>query len=52
MNKSIWMDDLNNKTYSKLENNITCDILIIGGGIAGISTAYFLKKCNKKNCCG
>lgn len=48
MNKSIWMDDLNNKTYSKLENNITCDILIIGGGITGISTAYFLKKCNKK----
>ena len=47
--KSIWED------YSKVINsnikplkNIKTDILIIGGGITGLTTAYFLKNTNKK----
>ncbi len=47
--KSIWED------YSKTINNnikpfknIKTDILIIGGGITGLTTAYFLKDTNKK----
>ena len=47
--KSIWED------YSKTTNNnikpsknIKTDILIIGGGITGLTTAYFLKDTNKK----
>ena len=31
----------------KLEKNIDCDILIIGGGLAGISCAFNLKNTNK-----
>jgi len=41
-NKSIWKENVKNKTLPKLETNINCDILIIGGGMAGLSTAYFL----------
>jgi len=29
---------------SKLKENIKCDYLIVGGGITGVSTAYFLLK--------
>ncbi len=47
--KSIWEEYSNNKstTIEKL-NKINTDILIIGGGITGINTAYFLKESNKK----
>lgn len=41
---SIWLDSCNLKKYKKLENNINCDVCIIGGGITGISTAYYLSK--------
>ena len=33
---------------NRINNDIECDILIIGGGITGVSTAYFLKDSNKK----
>jgi len=42
-NKSIWKENIKPKKMPTLEGNKTCDILIIGGGIAGLSTAYFLK---------
>lgn len=48
-NKSIWID--NNKQYlsdKKNFKNLNTDILIIGGGITGLSTAYFLKDCDRK----
>lgn len=32
------------KTYPYLTNNTSCDVLIIGGGITGAITAYFLAK--------
>lgn len=58
-NKSIWINNkINNKKMSRLDKNIECDILIIGGGIAGLSTAYNLKDSDKsvvlieKNACG
>lgn len=41
---SIWLESCNLKKYNKLENDISCDICIIGGGITGISTAYYLSK--------
>ena len=47
-NRSIWKENVENKKLPSLNKNITCDILIIGGGIAGLSTAYFLKDSNKK----
>ena len=47
INKSIWLKGLKNKPLPKLDNNIDVDILIIGGGITGISCAFFLKDINK-----
>lgn len=43
INNSIWLKDKNNKKIKKLKENIETDILIIGGGITGLSCAYFLK---------
>lgn len=39
---SIWLDGIDNSNYPKLNKNIDVDVLIIGGGITGISTAYHL----------
>jgi len=42
-NKSIWINkNVNNERLPKLDKDITCDVLIIGGGMAGLSTAYNL----------
>ena len=38
--KSIWLEDFKIKKSPSLKENITCDILIIGGGMAGINTAF------------
>lgn len=45
--KSIWKKNIKNLKLPKLENNIECDILIIGGGMAGVSTAFELRNSNK-----
>lgn len=48
-NYSIWNEFLNkNNNYSKLKNDIETDVLIIGGGIAGILTAFNLSKTSLK----
>lgn len=41
---SYWTQELNVKQYPTLEKDISCDILVIGGGIAGILCAYRLKQ--------
>lgn len=43
-NISLWNDTISLPTFQKLESDINTDVLIIGGGIAGILTAYFLKE--------
>ncbi len=42
--KSIWVDNLPCVQFDTLEGNQNTDVLIIGGGIAGILCAYKLKK--------
>ena len=40
-NTSIWSEELKNK-FVELDKDISVDVLIIGGGITGINTAYHL----------
>ncbi len=40
--KSIW-NNINRPCFDELKENIKTDVLIIGGGIAGIMCAYMLK---------
>ena len=46
-NKSIWMNNVNNNKLEKLGKDIECDVLIIGGGIAGLSVAYQMMNSGK-----
>ncbi|MBR6741460.1 MAG: FAD-binding oxidoreductase, partial [Clostridia bacterium] len=41
--KSIWRDS-NFKSFKGLSGDISTDVLIIGGGISGLLTAYFLDR--------
>ena len=45
--QSIWMKDYKNK-INKLNKDIECDVLIIGGGITGLTIAYHLMNKNLK----
>jgi glycine/D-amino acid oxidase-like deaminating enzyme len=45
MQKGIWLKKNNIKnTYPYLYKNIECDVVVVGGGICGAITAYFLAK--------
>lgn len=46
MKKSIWENSKANFSYTK--KNICCDVLIIGGGMCGISTLLMLLDSDKK----
>lgn len=58
--KSVWQATAKLPEFPKLNGDVHTDVLIIGGGIAGILTAYFLQKSNvdyilvekNKICCG
>lgn len=45
---SIWLDNIVKDKFPNLDKDIECDILIVGGGITGFSTAYFLRDSGKK----
>lgn len=42
--KSVWQKSVEIPKFPKLKGDIHTDVLIIGGGISGILTAYFLQK--------
>ena len=48
MNNTWYDDTLINRFKQKehLKNNRKCDVLIVGGGLAGLSLLYKLKKNN------
>ena len=47
-NISIWKDTVKAKDFPKLNQDKSADVLIIGGGITGLSTLYHLKDSNLK----
>ncbi|MBQ6841459.1 MAG: FAD-dependent oxidoreductase [Bacilli bacterium] len=49
-NISIWSDAKQENVCENLSSNIDVDVLIIGGGITGLSTAYHLINSNLKVC--
>ena len=49
-NNSIWVEEIPNNKYPRLNKNINVDVLIIGGGITGVSTAYHLVNSKQKVC--
>ncbi len=42
--ESIWNKGVNRPEFNKLDSDIKTDVLIIGGGMAGLLCAYMLKK--------
>lgn len=42
--KSLWYEHIDRLDFPTLKNDIETEVLIIGGGIAGILTAYFLQE--------
>src|SRR5918996_821910 len=46
--ESSWFKDIGNPLkFDKLAQNISVDVAIVGGGIAGVTTAYLLSKSGK-----
>ena len=48
MEKSLWIASKKAKEYESLVEDSKADVCIIGGGLTGISTAYYLSKEGKK----
>jgi glycine/D-amino acid oxidase-like deaminating enzyme len=46
--KSVWIATTPQTTYASLTKDITVDVAVVGGGIAGISVAHRLKELGKK----
>jgi glycine/D-amino acid oxidase-like deaminating enzyme/nitrite reductase/ring-hydroxylating ferredoxin subunit len=47
-NISFWIDSFPPVSFSSLNENLSTDVVIIGGGIAGVSVAYRLSTLGKK----
>jgi glycine/D-amino acid oxidase-like deaminating enzyme/nitrite reductase/ring-hydroxylating ferredoxin subunit len=47
---SLWMDTVKMPHFPQLEDNIHADVCVIGGGIAGLTTAYLLAKSGERVC--
>jgi glycine/D-amino acid oxidase-like deaminating enzyme/nitrite reductase/ring-hydroxylating ferredoxin subunit len=48
IHKSYWTDSFQPLIYNTLSNDAQTDVLIVGGGIAGLTTAYCLSKSGRK----
>ena len=46
MQISLWQDTCKPNNFPEIQNDVETDVLIIGGGMAGILCAYFLEQNN------
>src|SRR5436190_18181474 len=47
-NRPIWIsDEIESVEVSSLKSDISCEVCIVGAGIAGLTTAYFLARQGK-----
>ena len=46
--QSVWTDSVNFPNFDKLKKDIRTDVLIIGGGITGISCGYLFSFSKKE----
>lgn len=44
MNQSLWISESQGRRFKPLQENIETHIIIIGGGMVGVNTAYLLSK--------
>ncbi len=46
MDNSLWIASMQGqvKRYESLEKDVNCDVCIIGGGLTGLTSAYYLSK--------
>ncbi|NLK17090.1 MAG: FAD-dependent oxidoreductase [Clostridiales bacterium] len=49
-NVSLWMETSTKKSYPKLQRHMSVDAAVIGGGLAGITVAYLLKRQGLSTC--
>lgn len=47
---SIWLDNIELNNCSSIDKDMECDILLVGGGITGLSIAYQLRNKGLKVC--
>ena len=48
MSSSYWLQTTKKTKFDPLIQNIQADVCIIGGGLTGLTTAYYLSKSNLK----
>src|SRR5688500_12623435 len=47
MNTSYWIDSAPLPRFSKLDRDLDVEVVVIGGGLMGITTAYLLKQAGR-----
>ena len=47
-NISYWLDSVESIRFTPLASNLKTEVVVVGGGIAGLSVAYCLVKAGKK----
>src|SRR5438105_13823072 len=43
-NVPFWIDSAPIEKFPRLKRNVTVDVVVVGAGVTGITTAYLLKK--------
>src|SRR5438128_1144429 len=46
--RSVWLQTTNQPSFPALSKDLSCDVCVIGAGIAGLTTAYQLAREGKK----